>query len=223
MMSLEDFAKLLRVSVINQEKMTSQMLADQLGGLERKTFQAIIQQVIYTNPYRVHQHARTYSPQSNRSTTMKLRRESPGQKIARLTNIDNQKFLKLEAPYVKTFIEDFKSSIHHTKRSYIKAENYWILAYDQLKFIISLCKKYFDDVLLFGFPENIIDGGDCFAVLYLLPTAPLEVVKASYKCLAGIYHPDKPNGSGDTMSRINTAYTECLEKIKERKVNWEKL
>jgi hypothetical protein len=44
-----------------------------------------------------------------------------------------------------------------------------------------------------------------YQTLYLLPDAPPEVVKASYKALAKIYHPDA-KGSNDKMVAINRAY-----------------
>jgi hypothetical protein len=44
-----------------------------------------------------------------------------------------------------------------------------------------------------------------FQTLYLLPNAPPEVVKASYKALAKIYHPDL-RGSSEKMIAINRAF-----------------
>jgi hypothetical protein len=44
-----------------------------------------------------------------------------------------------------------------------------------------------------------------FQTLYLLPNAPPEVVKASYKALAKIYHPDL-RGSNEKMIQINRAF-----------------
>ncbi len=44
-----------------------------------------------------------------------------------------------------------------------------------------------------------------FQTLYLLPNAPPEVVKASYKALAKIYHPDV-QGDSAIMVEINRAY-----------------
>ncbi len=46
---------------------------------------------------------------------------------------------------------------------------------------------------------------DAFAVLHLLPTAPPEVVRASYLALAKKIHPDH-GGSTAQMQRINEAY-----------------
>ena len=47
---------------------------------------------------------------------------------------------------------------------------------------------------------------DAFATLYLLPNAPPEVVRASYKALAQLVHPDKPGGDHAAMQRLNEAY-----------------
>lgn len=46
---------------------------------------------------------------------------------------------------------------------------------------------------------------DKYAALHLLPTAPPELVKAAYRCLAMLNHPDR---GGDTraMQAINEAY-----------------
>lgn len=44
-----------------------------------------------------------------------------------------------------------------------------------------------------------------FKTLYLLPDAPPEVVKASYKALAKIYHPDA-RGDAAKMVEINQAF-----------------
>src|SRR5262249_13576535 len=51
---------------------------------------------------------------------------------------------------------------------------------------------------------------DAFTALHLLPTAPPEVVKASYKALALIHHPDR-GGDLEQMKIINQAY-DLLEK-----------
>lgn len=46
---------------------------------------------------------------------------------------------------------------------------------------------------------------DVFAALHLLPSAPPEVVRASYKALAQIHHPDA-GGTHEAMLKINEAY-----------------
>ncbi len=44
-----------------------------------------------------------------------------------------------------------------------------------------------------------------YQTLYLLPNAPPEVIKASYKALAKIYHPDA-RGNHEKMIEINRAF-----------------
>jgi DnaJ-domain-containing protein 1 len=46
---------------------------------------------------------------------------------------------------------------------------------------------------------------DAFATLHLLPSAPPEVVRASYKALAMKHHPDH-GGDTEAMQKINEAY-----------------
>jgi hypothetical protein len=51
-----------------------------------------------------------------------------------------------------------------------------------------------------------------FATLHLLPDAPPEVVKASYKALAKIYHPDV-RGDSAKMVEINRAYETITRRV----------
>ncbi len=50
---------------------------------------------------------------------------------------------------------------------------------------------------------------DPYKTLHLLPSAPPEVVKAAYRTLAQIHHPDH-GGSDETMKRLNEAYGKLL-------------
>ena len=44
------------------------------------------------------------------------------------------------------------------------------------------------------------------ATLHLLPSAPPELIRAAFKCLAQLHHPDKPGGDTEAMQKINEAY-----------------
>ncbi len=44
------------------------------------------------------------------------------------------------------------------------------------------------------------------ATLHLLRSAPPELVRAAFKCLAQLHHPDKPGGDTEAMQKINEAY-----------------
>ena len=52
-------------------------------------------------------------------------------------------------------------------------------------------------------------ASDPYVTLHLLPSAPPEVVKAAYKALAVLNHPDK-GGDEEKMKRLNEAYGRLL-------------
>ena len=58
-------------------------------------------------------------------------------------------------------------------------------------------------------PKPKPKAGDPYQTLHLLPSAPPEVVKAAYKALATLHHPDK-GGETEVMQRINDAYGRLL-------------
>lgn len=47
------------------------------------------------------------------------------------------------------------------------------------------------------------------ATLFLLPNAPIEVVKAAHRALAQLHHPDV-GGDSERMAEINAAYDELV-------------
>jgi DnaJ-domain-containing protein 1 len=53
---------------------------------------------------------------------------------------------------------------------------------------------------------------DAYATLHLLPNAPPELVKAAYRCLAMIHHPDR-GGETEAMQRINSAYARLASQM----------
>ena len=67
---------------------------------------------------------------------------------------------------------------------------------------------------------------DYYAVLGLLPTAELVVIKAAYKALAQRYHPDKFTGDPDVgrlkMAELNEAYG-VLSNSQQRRVHDQEL
>jgi hypothetical protein len=52
---------------------------------------------------------------------------------------------------------------------------------------------------------TLVPHVECYRALYLVPGCPPELVKAAYRCLAQIHHPDK-GGSSEAMQKINEAY-----------------
>lgn len=53
-----------------------------------------------------------------------------------------------------------------------------------------------------------IEVAEAFAVLFLLPAAPMPVIKAAYRALANTYHPDH-GGTDDQMKRLNKAHEQA--------------
>ena len=45
-----------------------------------------------------------------------------------------------------------------------------------------------------------------WVTLHLQPTAPPELVRAAFKTLAQLHHPDKPGGDTSKMQAVNNAY-----------------
>lgn len=56
---------------------------------------------------------------------------------------------------------------------------------------------------------------DPYRVLHLQPGAPLEVIRAAYRALALIHHPDK-GGNEETMKQVNIAFDLILRQRGER-------
>src|SRR6266508_2478961 len=55
---------------------------------------------------------------------------------------------------------------------------------------------------------------DAFRALHLLDSAPTEVIKAAYKALALLHHPDA-GGSQEHMTALNLAYEVLTRGIKQ--------
>ncbi len=56
-------------------------------------------------------------------------------------------------------------------------------------------------------PGPLVPLTNAYATLHLLPTAPPELIKAAYRCLALMNHPDR-GGNTESMQQINSAYAQ---------------
>ncbi len=57
--------------------------------------------------------------------------------------------------------------------------------------------------------------GDAYTALHLLPSAPIEVIKAAYRALAILCHPDR-GGDEEAMKRVNIAYESITRQLEAR-------
>jgi hypothetical protein len=105
----------------------------------------------------------------------------------------------------------------------------WRVHLSKLPLLVSYARRYFHHVDYSGLPEWVqmviakgTEGSKVtpspslrlspYEVLHLLPSAPHEVVKAAYKALAFLHHPDR-GGDPEVFKEIHNAFLELEEKI----------
>ena len=121
----------------------------------------------------------------------------------------------------KSLIDALKNFVSPVYRRYEPATRKWVvgepatesfrgwLSYARATFnarIEWIGEAYEDPEAEWTPPKPKPKAGDPYQTLHLLPSAPPEVVKAAYKALATLHHPDKPGGDGERMKVINDAY-----------------
>jgi len=62
-----------------------------------------------------------------------------------------------------------------------------------------------------GAPATTLGGPDDYAVLHLLPTAPMAIIEAVWRALARLHHPDV-GGDEELFKRLSAAYRRIKEK-----------
>jgi len=93
--------------------------------------------------------------------------------------------IKLVTPFDRDFVDEFKSTIPPGERKWDAVEKVWIVSYVYLPNVIGMLNKYFDEV-----SNDIIEDQklsllpDPYAVMFLLPEAPSELVKFAYRLLS---------------------------------------
>ena len=123
----------------------------------------------------------------------------------------------------RTFIGILQYSVKPTThRRYDPKTRTWLVYWKQLRTVTEAAKRFYSHVDWSRLPGDwqlylagaeistqiaVPEGPNPYEMLHLLDDAPLEVVKAAYKALARIYHPDN-GGSEAKMAELNTAYSE---------------
>lgn len=139
-------------------------------------------------------------------------------------------FCPLEFKYNRRFHDLIRTGVKPVSyRKYNQERKTWSVHISKLPFVIALGRRYFAHVNYSDLPDAIQiqivqqlqegrhrdDLGPFPAattialtphqVLHLLPSAPPEVVKASYRALVSLHHPDH-GGSADDFRAIQEAY-----------------
>jgi hypothetical protein len=122
-------------------------------------------------------------------------------------------------------IDTLKSAIAPDMRSYNPATREWFVDEDaagRMRRWLDCCRAnlyaevewlegetYEDPEAEWTPPKPKPKTVDPYVTLHLLPSAPPEVVKAAYRALAVLNHPDK-GGDEEAMKRLNEAYGRLL-------------
>jgi DnaJ domain len=116
----------------------------------------------------------------------------------------------LSFDYSPAMVAAIKDRIPSRQRKWVPDLKQWWFQATAQSSMLALCFFYCQDV------QHVQSNGDiaptlpaetveAYHTLHLLPTAPTELVKASYRVLSKIHHPDK-GGTTRTMQRVNEAY-----------------
>lgn len=139
-----------------------------------------------------------------------------GEIIIKLKSSDPEAFTSL--------IESLKDYISPHERRYDPSKRQWLInsaAFDD----ISLWTEYAQQTFAARVEWSVLNKkeqrthgsskraykphtpvkADFYATLHLQPTAPPELIRAAYKCLAMKHHPDH-GGSTEVMQKLNQAY-----------------
>ena len=130
-------------------------------------------------------------------------------------NIDGR--IKVTTPYTPDFVDDLKNAVPSSYREWVKHLRAWLVDKHYLSDVEAICKQHFDEVHVDTtqsyptFTSN--ETEECYACLFLHPSAPTWLVEKVWKLLAMEYHPDRNKDGAKKMVEVNEAY----QKIKEER------
>jgi len=138
------------------------------------------------------------------------------------------KFCELYHPYSKRFVAFVSQGVKPlSHRKFDSNSRRWSVHVSRVPQVVAAGKRYFDHVDYKALPPDVqirivqfAERGEArpkssrlrarpevapHAVLFVTENAPPEVIKAAYRALAQIHHPDH-GGSEEEFKKIDTAY-----------------
>jgi len=119
-------------------------------------------------------------------------------------------------PFDRTLVDRFKNDIPAHARTYVPETKTWLFESAYAARAVGLLTERFPDALVENAPgphvATVSDYESEYLTLFVIPAAPPEVVKAAYRALSKLYHPDK-GGDTTTMQRINEAYSHLESRL----------
>ena len=155
--------------------------------------------------------------------------------ILRISYDASTEFCSLIHPHSQRFLNFVRYSVlPMSYRRFDEKSHRWEVHISKLALVVLFGKSHFDHVDYRSLPpglqiklvaemaakaatQDALQGrasreqADPYSVLHLLPSAPWEVIKAAYKALAGLHHPDH-GGSPEAFRIIQESYEELEKK-----------
>src|SRR6478609_296376 len=139
-------------------------------------------------------------------------------KTARVEKAQALNGIYIYAPYNAEFIDALKAIVPAELRLWENDEKRWYVFESYAEKAIAIVKTYWPNLLdnrqarqqerqqrQWKASINVAPAND-YAALYVTSDAPAEVIRAAYKALALLHHPDN-GGNLTTMQKINGAFT----------------
>lgn len=128
-----------------------------------------------------------------------------------LTRRDERRF-DATCPYSRGFVA-FLRGLPTKDRTFRPEDRRWSIDYRHLRAVVDAGIRFVGQVDDHDLESTVrrapaaTPGAKAYAVLHLLPSAPPPVVKAAYRALARLHHPDT-GGSAKLMADLTHAYAE---------------
>lgn len=118
--------------------------------------------------------------------------------------------VRLRFPFNRDLVTEIKATLMSHQRTYDPATKEWTVSPGGADVAIGILRRYYgaDLVVEHAVPSPPItrDSDWSYASLHLLPSAPPQLVRAAYKTLATLVHPDKTGDGGERMRALNATY-----------------
>lgn len=134
---------------------------------------------------------------------------------------DLEPWALISVPYDSDFLAAFKEKVYI--RAFDQGTKQWCVPARYVPIVRELVKRYLGVELAVPLTPNLAPHAkrepakvaipDEYTTLCILPGAPPEVVKASYKALAFLCHPDR-GGNAEHFRQLTNAYEKVLHGIK---------